>query len=180
MRRTAAVAVLVVVAGSSVALAQPAATPRASLFTPREQEILAQGEISGGRWAGSGLLAISLGYGTGHAAQWRFREDGWKFALLDGVATTVFAIGVIDCAADAVDTEEDRDCRDGMIYLGILAKLVSNIWQTVDVLHYPSGYNRHVRHLRDRAGYGPPPPRYGFYVRPIGAHGGAAGLTLRF
>jgi len=193
-----AMTLMVLVAFSSAAVAQPATSePAAPMpaevaqpldrqqpavqlqlqlqLTGEQQLLLDQGEIPIGGWLTGGVLSTFLGFGVGQAIQGRYKSRGWMFTVGDSVATTVILIGAARCCGPAGNKEE-------YAVLGGLAVLVGlRIWQTIDAWIVPPAHNRRVRALRTRLGLAP--PSYGLYLAPPqtpDGSGGVAGLAIQF
>src|SRR5512140_558304 len=71
-----------------------------------ERDLLADGEISGGRYLGGGMAAVFFGFGVGHAVQGRWLDQGWIFTFGEPAAFGVMMAGIlsslggVDCTHD--------------------------------------------------------------------------------
>lgn len=151
-----------------------------NLLSFEERRLLMDGEISLGQTIGGGALALWLGFGVGHAVQGRYGETGWKFTLGELAAVGGIMIGAIQLSAHAYDGDRNNDRGENLLIASFIAFGVIRIWEIVDTLTGPAAHNSAVRAARYKA-YGPPRPRYGFFIAPTKqSDGGVAGLTLQF
>jgi|SRR5665647_2668115 len=191
--------VIAVLLGSTVAQAQPGTTepmpyepqgyyaqpPMVQLqLTEAQQDLLARGEISIGRYVTGGILSYAIGFGVGHAVQGRWNDQGWIYTVGEGAAGVAIMYGLSQAIGGrgGFDGNTERN-RRGERYLigGFLVLAGFRVWEVVDAWVAPPIHNRKVRALKQQLGLAP--PVYGFYLAPPqspDATGGVAGLALRF
>lgn len=162
----------------STAAAQPGASvaPASSSLSPREQELVARGEISGDRHVVGVVVSVIPGLGLGHVVQQRWRERGWIFTLGEFAA-----FGFI--AAAASESDLDPNLVGAMAIVGWGGFLGLRVWEVADAVSGPNRHNRRVRELRARAGTRGSAARVNLFVMPFGPgyrSGTVAGLTWHF
>jgi len=157
------------------------APPYYHLLNFEEREILHDGKISQGQVIGGGLLALFVGYGSGHAVQGRFGSTGWKFAL----AEVASIVGIVVAARQPESGSYNSNQGETLLVGSILTYFIARGWETYDAFAGPSAYNRRFRSAQWKAygqqpyPYAPGP--YSLYVAPsTGSEGGIAGLRLSF
>ncbi len=164
----------------------PQAEPAAPL-TDRDFEILERGTYGTGEIVGGGLLGTLVGFGTGHAAQGRWRDTGWIYTAGESASFLVLAGGAAACSGGRDDDDDDEDLRVfsdsagcvvivAAVTLGTFA--VFRIAEIVDVWATPQVHNKRFREIEaERARQA---LRWSPYVAPHGAGGASFGVALRF
>ena len=156
-------------------------------ITGEQAELLAEGEISIGRWVTGGILAYAVGFGVGHTVQGRWRETGWIFTAGESASMVAILYGLTQMSGGRNGFDEDpytnqRDRRGRNYALaGIVGLVGFRIWGIADAWIAPPLHNRKVRALKRQLGLAP--PVYGLYLAPpqsSNASGGVAGLSLSF
>jgi len=179
MRTTATTALgmlLVASVAVSSAAAQPSAVAPNVILTPREQALLARGEISGDRHVLGVVGAVIPGLGLGHLIQQRWKERGWIFTLGEFAA-----FGLV--AAAAAESDLDPNVVGAMAIVGWGGLLGLRVWEVTDAVTGPKRHNRRVRELRTRAGIGGGAASVELFVTPLalGSRSGTiAGVALYF
>lgn len=165
-----ALAPLLAVSGAATsAAAQPSAVTPFVRLTPREEALLAKGEMSGDRHVLGVVGAVVPGLGVGHLIQGRWKERGWIFTLGEFAA-----FGFI--AAASSESDLDTNVVGAMAIVGWGGFLGLRVWEVVDAVTGPRRHNRKVRELRARTRFAP-------YVAPLASDsrsGATAGVTFRF
>ena len=172
----------VLLAGETGARAQ--ATDPASRLSDRDAEILARGLYTQKEVIWGGLLGSTLGFGTGHAYQGRWKETGWIFTAAETASLVGLLAGTAACATEDPDDDgfegifETTDCflTVGLIASGVF--LGFRVAEFIDVWAHPQIHNRRFRRLEeDRARTA---LRWTPFVAPIRGGGASAGLAFRF
>jgi hypothetical protein len=147
-------------------------------LTPREQSLLARGEISTAKHVGGAVVAVMPGLGLGHVVQGRWRQRGWIYTLGE-----LGAFGMIAVAASESDL--DTAAVGALAIVGWGSFVGLRVWEVADAISAPSRHNRAVRRLRARSGYAPRlslAELHIYVARPVqtGHSGAIAGVALRF
>lgn len=103
--------------------AKNSAPPRHYL-SPEDQDVLARGEISTGRYILGGVLSIWPGLGIGQAVQLRYRDRGWIFTVGELGSATVAIVGLAQCMGD---TLVEHTCDSALMTLGLAGLAVDGI-----------------------------------------------------
>jgi hypothetical protein len=156
-------------------------------LTGEQADLLAQGEISIGRYITGGILAYGVGFGVGHAVQGRWSDQGWIFTVGESASMIAILYGLTQVGHrhgfDEDPYQDNQRDRRGRNYAlaGIVGLVGFRIWEVVDAWAAPPFHNRKVRALKRQLGLAP--PVYGFYLAPPqnpSASGGVAGLSVSF
>jgi hypothetical protein len=155
---------------------QPYPYPAVQL-TEDEQELLAQGEISDGRYIGGAVTSLFFGLGLGQAVQGRYSDTGKIFTIGELGSFTAVLIGAIG----SIDSEGNHDGSTALLTGGLIGYVVFRAWDVVDAFTGPPSQNARLRQLRMRLGL----PAYAKvlpYVAPSMSRtgGGTVGVTFRF
>ncbi|MEZ4363748.1 MAG: hypothetical protein R3B48_26455 [Kofleriaceae bacterium] len=195
---------LLLLLSTSVALAQPSATPpqdpaacqRACCacgalaypmaydlrltLTSEELDLLAEGELSTGRYVTGGVISSMYGFGIGHIIQGRWAERGWIFTVGETVGAALLISGVEDYVSswsvDHAPTERQHRHANRKIVGGLFTLLGFRVVEIVDAWATPPKRNARVRALRRRVGLAGVSP----FVAPSYDGGGTAGVVARF
>ena len=179
--------VLLVVASSGIAAAQPSLTapapyayvPAPVQLTPDEQSTLQIGYVSDGQLIGGGLASLFLSFGIGQAIEGRWGDTGWIFTLGEPAAVAVVVYGALQLAT--CDTPRGGTCNNTggtALAVGMIGLVGLRIWEIVDAFTGPGRQNARFQAVQAKLGIPAP-----FYASPyiVPASGGAvAGLSLRF
>jgi hypothetical protein len=153
-------------------------------LTAEQEDLLARGEISIGRYVTGGVLSYALGFGVGHAVQGRWSDQGWIFTVGESASIVALLYGIARMERHYdPETGGYHTDRRGQNYMlaGIVGLVGFRVWEVVDAWVAPPLHNRKVRALKQQLGL--TPPTYGFYLAPpqgSNASGGVAGLSLQF
>jgi hypothetical protein len=150
-------------------------------MSPEDRQILGEGEINDGQWAGGVAASVLLGFGTGQAIQGRWHDTGWIFTLGEAVSlgAVIFSIPAAfsdcyDCGPGQNHQEQAADIMIG----GMLVFAGLRLWEVGDAAIGPSLHNERFNDARARH-----PETYAVlpYVVPtLSGTGGVAGLALNF
>lgn len=146
-------------------------TPRHYL-SPEDQDVLARGEISTGRYILGGVLSIWPGLGIGQAVQLRYMDRGWIFTVGELGSATVAVVGLAQCMGD---TLVEHTCDSSLMTLGLAGLAVFKIWEVVDAWAVPPQLNDRYRYLKAQS------HQVSFYGAPIPTRDGmlmAFGMTF--
>jgi hypothetical protein len=163
--------------GMTMSYAQPVAPP----MSPDDREILAEGAIDDGQWAGGVAASVLLGFGIGQGIEGRWHDTGWIFTLGETVSlgAVIFSIPAAfsdcyDCGPGHNNQERAADIMIG----GMLVFAGLRIWEVGDAALGPSMHNDRFNQARARH-----PETYAVlpYVVPtLSGTGGIAGVSLHF
>jgi len=137
----------------------------------REEDILAKGTITTAEHVIGVAGGLFFGFGIGHAVQGRYGERGFLFMLGEFAAAAVALGGLVSCITG--------DCNDTYIIVGVGGFGVLRVWEIIDLIVVPPGYNERYWRVRSKV-YGTPAPRWGAVVVPTSGGGGVASFSLRF
>ncbi len=173
-----ALSLLAVSSWSATATAQPGASePRAEVvLAPREQALLARGEVSGARHVSGVVVAVVPGLGLGHAIQGRWKERGWIFTFGELVT-----FGMATVAASESDLDQSIVTTLGIAGWGGWLSL--RVWEVTDAVIGPKRHNMRVRAIRGKAGHAVAGTTVQPFVVPRSRTDGAgvfAGIVVRF
>ncbi len=123
-------------------------------LSEEEADILGHGEISVGKWITGGVLASTIGFGIGQAAQGRWRYTGWMFTV--GEAGSFVAVGYagIDMLLNS-DHRGRGDFQPYVLFGGLILFGGFKIWDGIDGWVGPPRHNRRYRELREKSGNKP-------------------------
>jgi len=141
------IALLVVMLGVRVVDAQPT-------LTEEEADIVAHGEISVGKWITGGVLASTIGFGIGQAAQGRWRYTGWIFTAGEGGSVLAVGYAGIDMLLNS-DHRGKSDFQPYVLFGGLILFGGLKIWDGIDGWVGPPRHNRRYRELLEKSGRKP-------------------------
>lgn len=148
----------------------------------RDAEILRRGLYDTGEIVGGGLLGTLIGFGTGHAAQDRWRDTGWIYTTGESVSFLGALIGGAACPNGGDDDDklfpDNIECVVTVFAVGGGVFLGFRIAEMIDVWAHPQIHNRRFREIEaERARRA---LRWSPYVIPNEAGGASFGVALRF
>lgn len=174
--------ILIAVLAARAVHAQPRMTPMPPItLTPEEEQLLDEGLISGDRIAGGVVLSIFVPFGAAQAAEGRWSNTGYLFAI--GDALWIGGLVGIVVNHGQVCGELSTRCNgwDQLVPADILLMTVVKTLEIVDAAVGPGKHNRRVRAVRSRLGQPlDDEARMIPYVIPTAHSGGIAGVALRF
>lgn len=123
-------------------------------LTEEEADIVAHGEVSVGKWITGGVLASTIGFGIGQAAQGRWRYTGWIFTA--GEAGSLVAVGYagIDMLINS-DHRGKGDFQPYVLFGGLIVFGGLKIWDGIDGWAGPPRHNKRYRELLEKSGRKP-------------------------
>jgi hypothetical protein len=123
-------------------------------LTEEEADIVAHGEISVGKWITGGVLASTIGFGIGQAAQGRWRYTGWIFTVGEGGAAVAVGYAGIDMLLNSSHRGKD-DFQPYVLMGGLILFGGLKIWDGIDGWIGPPRHNKRYRELLERSGHKP-------------------------
>lgn len=127
-------------------------------LTRKEKRVARIGKISSGRQVSGGLLGTYPGFGLGHVAQNRWKDDGKFFTYGQLGAVALMAVSG-SCVGELFD-KNDNDCggpQEVLLLTGLVGYIGLRIWEIVDVWQAPARQNRRFEFLRNRLESTPDP-----------------------
>ena len=105
----------------------------------------------------SSLLGTLVGFGTGHAAQGRWKETGWLYSAGEALGVAVAVGGTAACLDGVGDDDNDLSesfdkvyCAWLTIRVGGSGFLAVKAVEIIDVWSHPLMHNKRYRRLRER------------------------------
>jgi hypothetical protein len=157
------------------------AQPMAPAMSAEDREILQEGRVDDGQWAGGVAASVLLGFGVGQGIEGRWHDTGWIFTLGETVSlgAVIFSIPAAfsdcyDCGPGHNDQQRAADIMIG----GMLVFAGLRIWEVGDAALGPSLRNQRFDAMRARH-----PETYAVlpYVVPtLSGNGGIAGIAMSF
>ena len=89
------------------------------------------------------MLGMTLGFGSGHAVQGRYKEKGWIFTAGEGLAVGGLILSASQCDTEKAETRiggtsvqssVNRECQGALPLLSILSFVGFRVWQVVDLI----------------------------------------------
>lgn len=121
---------------------------------------------------GGTLLGMTLGFGSGHAVQGRYKEKGWIFTAGEGLAVGGLIMSASQCdtktaetrvGGTSVQSEVHRECQGALPLLSMLSFVGFRVWQVVDLItHTGQSTNGYLEHME--AGQKNQPWTVGLYL----------------
>ncbi len=187
MRNGLACLVLIALVASALPAVAPAAEETPETASPRlddrDHANLERGPYTRDEIVGGGLLGTLVGFGTGHAAQGRWKDTGWIYTAGEGSAVAAVAIGVPSCTAAHDDDDSFLWSKEASCVLAV-GGIAGGVWllfriaETIDVWAHPQIHNRRFRKIEEERAR--QAMQWTPWVAPDGRGGASAGLALRF
>lgn len=160
------------------AAAQPALTAPLPTLSPEDRELLAEGEISGGQYAGGIVMSVAVGFGTGQAIQGRWSDMGYVFTLGEVGSLAALISGLRNGGfGNCLDECHHNRSGEQLAVGGLIAFMVLRYWEIGDASIAPAIHNHRYHKLLERTGY--QPLALEPYVAP-NSDGAVAGFAVSF
>lgn len=148
MKPIVAVTVAVLVCGTVAAEASARANVSDVVPGSTDSEVASEPLISTGRTIGGSVAGLTLGFGTGHVIEGRWRERGWVFTvgevLAAGIMTATVQGAVVESLFKVVDVYSVGFLASAAVFAGL------RVWEAEDVIAGPMRHNARVRAARQR------------------------------
>jgi len=110
-----------------------------------DTKLLHEGEMSMPRYLVSGAIGAYVGFGTGHAIQGRWLENGWIFTSGELATGMLGFAHLIGCGSNH---SSDPSCGKASVLL--TAFIGFRLWEIFDVWYQPYAHDQKVRELKKR------------------------------
>ncbi|CAN5341179.1 hypothetical protein BH11MYX1_BH11MYX1_37180 [soil metagenome] len=113
-----------------------------------DSDVASESLVTTGQTIGGSVAGLTLGFGTGHLIEGRWRERGWIFTVGEGLAVGVMTATSGDALVGAIFDRANIGTVGFLASAAVFAGL--RVWEAEDVIACPHFHNARVRAARQR------------------------------